>query len=301
MLAFFLRRRRSIDNGKDNRWTFDGRGLGAWRLALGGSPLDRADLTGDVLQNRREAARAVEPMLKMSMPVNGMSSAVGMVCVLLMLALAAAGARQQHRASEYGISYHAGALSSRSESFNETMVELNSVLTEAYNAQRAIIVPGSEVFALESAARQVGHQGQVMILQSGAPAHTWGQIFGHSQIAYDVFRVKPEWTTRGGFRIFQPLAPQKVVAQIQERRPDVVFASHVDASTGLILPDAYIAEIGEATRAVNGLFVLEGIHAGQHWIDMEESMVDLYIAAPQKGLNGRVCNSSYFLIPRIGP
>ena len=271
-------------------------------LALGGSPLDRADLTGDALHHRREAARVVEPMLKkMLMPVNGMSSAVGMVCVLLMLALAAAGARQQHRASEYGISYHAGALSSRSESFNETMVELNSVLTEAYNAQRAIIVPGSEVFALESAARQVGHQGQVMILQSGAPAHTWGQIFGHSQIAYDVFRVKPEWTTRDGFRIFQPLAPQKVVAQIQERRPDVVFASHVDASTGLILPDAYIAEIGEATRAVNGLFVLEGIHAGQHWIDMEESMVDLYIAAPQKGLNGRVRNSSYFLVPGIGP
>ena len=210
-----------------------------------------------------------------------------------------------------------------------TMANLHAILTEAYNATCAVVVPGNELSAMEAAARQVGHQGQVMILNGGASAHAWKEILARGQVAYDVFTVQPEWTTRDGFRVFQPLASHKVVPQIKERRPDVrapathgrrrarahskrsigapaltpaapgphaarslpqvVFASHVDASTGLLLPDEYLAAIGRATREANGLFVLDGAHAGPLWVDMEASMVDLYIAAPQRGsLDGKV-------------
>jgi len=48
----------------------------------------------------------------------------------------------------------------------------------------------------------------------------------------------------------------------------------------MILPDDYIKKVGEAVHNVGGLFVLDCIASGTHWVDMEALNVDVLISAP---------------------
>ncbi len=54
----------------------------------------------------------------------------------------------------------------------------------------------------------------------------------------------------------------------------------------MILPDDYLAALGEAMREVGGMFVLDCIASGAVWVDMERAGVDVLISAPQKGWSG---------------
>jgi len=49
------------------------------------------------------------------------------------------------------------------------------------------------------------------------------------------------------------------------------------------LPKEYLEAIGKATREVDGLFILDCVASGAVWVDMQASMVDVLITAPQKG------------------
>ena len=66
-------------------------------------------------------------------------------------------------------------------------------------------------------------------------------------------------------------------------------APHVETATGIILPDAYIAAVAEATHEVGGLFCLDSIASGNVWVDMKATGVDVLISAPQKGWSGPAC------------
>jgi len=44
-----------------------------------------------------------------------------------------------------------------------------------------------------------------------------------------------------------------VVAAIADKRPDMVFAPHVETASGMILPDAYLRAVADATHAVAAL------------------------------------------------
>ena len=81
----------------------------------------------------------------------------------------------------------------------------------------------------------------------------------------------------------QPARLSDVLAAIQREKPAVVFAPHVETSTGIILPDAYIQAVADAVHNHGGHFVLDGVAAGLHWIDMKACGVDFYLTAPQKG------------------
>ena len=63
----------------------------------------------------------------------------------------------------------------------------------------------------------------------------------------------------------------------------MVFAPHVETSSGIILPDDYIKSIAAAVHSVGGMFVLDCIASGAIWIDMQDCGVDVLISAPQKG------------------
>ena len=88
---------------------------------------------------------------------------------------------------------------------------------------------------------------------------------------------------------FEPAPIDQVVATIRQQKPEVVFAPHVETSAGIILPDDYIRQLGEATRAVGGLLVLDCIASGTIWVDMSDLQVDVLITAPQKGWSGSPC------------
>jgi aspartate aminotransferase-like enzyme len=74
-----------------------------------------------------------------------------------------------------------------------------------------------------------------------------------------------------------------VVAKIHEAKPDAVFAPHVETSSGIILPDGYIAAMAAAAHEVGALMVLDCIASGCIWVDMAALGVDVVISAPQKG------------------
>jgi len=88
---------------------------------------------------------------------------------------------------------------------------------------------------------------------------------------------------------YAPPPIEEVVVKIRTEKPDVVFAPHVETSSGMILPDEYILAVSDAIHSVGGLFVLDCIASGAIWIDMEESGVDVLISAPQKGWSGSPC------------
>ena len=73
----------------------------------------------------------------------------------------------------------------------------------------------------------------------------------------------------------------------------------------MILPDAYLEKVAEATHANGGIFVLDCIASGAVWVNMEGLGVDVLITAPQKGWSGPACMAMVALgqraLDRMGP
>lgn len=69
----------------------------------------------------------------------------------------------------------------------------------------------------------------------------------------------------------------------------MIFAPHVETSSGIILPDDYMKAVAEAAHEVGALFVLDCIASGAIWVDMKSVGVDVLISAPQKGWSASPC------------
>jgi aspartate aminotransferase-like enzyme len=95
-----------------------------------------------------------------------------------------------------------------------------------------------------------------------------------------------------------PCPVDEVVATIQAQKPDVVFAPHVETSSGMLLPDDYLRAVSEAVHAVGGLMVLDCVASGTIWVDMEATGVDVLVTAPQKGWSGSPCCAMVMLSAR---
>jgi len=190
---------------------------------------------------------------------------------------------------EFSVVYTDRSLNHMSEEFKHVMVDISSVLKDAYNASSAVIVPGSGTFGMEAVARQFANQQKCLVLRNGWFSYRWTQIFDLANITSDVTVIKGkqlENTTQG---VFAPAPIEEVVAFIKKEKPAVVFAPHVETSAGIILPDEYLKAVGEAVRSVNGLFVLDCIASGAMWVDMKACNVDVLITAPQKGWSSSPC------------
>merc|ERR1712113_238097 len=89
--------------------------------------------------------------------------------------------------------------------------------------------------------------------------------------------------------VYAPYPLDKAIEAIRTHRPGVVFAPHVETSSGIMLPESYIRGIAAAVHEVDGLFVLDCIASGCIWIDMAATGVDVLISAPQKGWSSTPC------------
>ena len=190
---------------------------------------------------------------------------------------------------EFSVVYTDRSLNHMSEEFKRVMVDISSVLKDAYNASSVVIVPGSGTFGMEAVARQFANNQKCLVLRNGWFSYRWTQIFDLANITNDVTVIKGrqlEPTTQG---VFAPAPIEEVVAFIKKEKPAVVFAPHVETSAGIILPDDYLKAVGEAVRSVNGLFVLDCIASGAMWVDMKACNVDVVITAPQKGWSSSPC------------
>ena len=190
---------------------------------------------------------------------------------------------------EYSVVYTDRALNHMSQRFQGVMRDISRILKKVYNAKATAIVPGSGTFGMEAVARQFATHRKCLVIRNGWFSFRWTQIFEMGHIPSECTVLKARQVGSGVQAPFAPAPIEEVVAAIHAQRPDVVFAPHVETSSGMILPPAYVKAVGEATRAVGGLFVLDCIASGTVWVDMVANDVDILISAPQKGWSGPPC------------
>ncbi len=190
---------------------------------------------------------------------------------------------------EYSVVYTDRALNHMSQRFQGVMKDISRILKHVYNARSAVVVPGSGTFGMEAVARQFATGKKVLVIRNGWFSFRWTQIFDMGQIPSESIVIKARQTGPGAQAPFAPPPIAEVVAAIHEQKPAVVFAPHVETASGMILPDNYLQAIGEAVRAVDGLFVLDCVASGTVWVDMVAANVDVLISAPQKGWSASPC------------
>ncbi|MBU3620796.1 aminotransferase class V-fold PLP-dependent enzyme [Polynucleobacter sp. CS-Odin-A6] len=190
---------------------------------------------------------------------------------------------------EFSVVYTDRSLNHMSEEFKKVIVDISSVLKDAYNASSAVIVPGSGTYGMEAVARQFANNEKCLVLRNGYFSYRWTQIFDLANITQDITVLKGRQLEDSVQGVFAPAPIEEVLAFIKQEKPAVVFAPHVETSAGIILPDGYLKAVGEAVRSVNGLFVLDCIASGAMWVDMKACNVDVLITAPQKGWSSSPC------------
>ena len=184
---------------------------------------------------------------------------------------------------EFSVVFTDRSLNHMSKSFQSVMTDISGMLKEVYNADATALIPGGGTYGMEAVARQFGRDAKVLVVRNGWFSYRWSQIFEASSIASDVEVMKARRTGNGVQEPFQPAAIEDVVSRIQELRPDVVFAPHVETSAGVILPDDYVTALASAAHDVGAIMVLDCIASGCVWVDMKATGVDVLISAPQKG------------------
>ena len=190
---------------------------------------------------------------------------------------------------EYSVVYTDRALNHMSFEFQSVMRDMSGMLKEAYSATSVAIVPGGGTYGMEAVARQFARNRRCMVLRNGWFSYRWSQILEAGNIPSSLQVLKASRQHDGDVEPFAPMPIAEVVAAIREYRPDVFFAPHVETSSGMLLPDDYLREIGTALQENGGLFVLDCIASGAAWVDIKENLVDVLISAPQKGWSGPSC------------
>ena len=190
---------------------------------------------------------------------------------------------------EYSVVYTDRALNHMSKAFQGVMRELSAMLKRTYNADAVAIVPGSGTFGMEAVARQLATGKRALVIRNGWFSYRWTQIFDMGRIPETSVVLKARPVSAGPQTPFAPVAVEDAVAAIRQHKPDVVFAPHVETSSGMILPDDYLKAVADAVHAEGGLFVLDCIASGAMWVDMVATGVDVLISAPQKGWTASPC------------
>jgi aspartate aminotransferase-like enzyme len=184
---------------------------------------------------------------------------------------------------EFSVVFTDRSLNHMSASFQQVMRDISGMLKEVYAAHAVAVVPGGGTYAMEAVARQLATGARVLVVRNGLFSFRWSQIFEAGSIPSSETVLKACRVGDGPRAPFAPPPIEEVTAAIATERPEVVFAPHVETSAGMILPDAYLRAVADATHQVGGLFVLDCIASGCAWVDMDASGVDVLISAPQKG------------------
>lgn len=188
---------------------------------------------------------------------------------------------------EYSVIYTNRSTNLMSELYKNSFKKLNYNLCNIYNAKKALVIPGSGSTAMEAVARQFGVNKKCMIIRNGYFSYRWSQIFDHGKphnITNNVLVHKGSVNISSNKIVtISPPPISQVIDSIKKEKPKLICVPHVETSTGILLPDDYIKEIGQAAKKIDSVFCLDGIASGTLWIDMKKLNIDLYITAPQKG------------------
>ena len=185
---------------------------------------------------------------------------------------------------EYSVVYTDRALNHMSKAFQQVMNDLSSDLKSVYNADAVVIVPGSGTYGMEAVARQLANDEDCLIIRNGWFSYRWTQILEKGKVAKSSTVLTANRADDSESpKPFSPVDIDVAVAKIKEEKPAVVFAPHVETSSGIILSGDYIKALSEAVHSVGGLLVIDCIASGCVWLDMKSLGIDVLISAPQKG------------------
>ncbi len=190
---------------------------------------------------------------------------------------------------EYSVVYTDRSLNHMSQSFQGVMRDISATLKQVYNAHAVAVVPGSGTYGMEAVARQLATDQKCLVIRNGWFSYRWTQIFEMGRIPAEALVLKARPAAEGPQAAFGPAPLDEVLATIAAEKPQVVFAPHVETSSGMILPDDYLRAVSDAVHAVGGLFVLDCIASGTLWVDMQACGIDVLISAPQKGWSASPC------------
>ena len=170
------------------------------------------------------------------------------------------------------------------------MNDLLSNLKTVYNAEAAVIIPGSGTYGMEAVARQLTIDEDCLIIRNGWFSYRWTQILEKGKFAKSSTVLTAERTEdTEAPKPFAPVDIDTAVAKIKEEKPAVVYAPHVETSSGIILSEDYIKALSAAVHSVGGLLVIDCIASGCVWLDMKDLGIDVLISAPQKGWSSTPC------------
>jgi aspartate aminotransferase-like enzyme len=198
---------------------------------------------------------------------------------------------------EYSVVFTDRSLNHMSKTFQGVMNDISATLKKVYNAKRVVVVPGGGTYGMESVARQFATGKKCLVVRNGFFSYRWSQILEMGGIDSETIVMKARALGDSPQAPFAPVPINELIAKIETERPNVVFAPHVETSSGMLLPDEYIRSVGEAVHSVGGLFVLDCIASGELWIDMQDCGVDVLISAPQKGWSASPCSALVMLGP----
>ena len=184
---------------------------------------------------------------------------------------------------EFSVVFTDRSLNHMSASFQQVMRDISDTLKGVYKAEAVVVVPGGGTYGMEAVVRQFANDAKALVVRNGWFSYRWTQIFEAGNIPSEHTVLKARQTGNAATAPFAPVAIEEAVARIRAERPALVFAPHVETSSGMILPDSYIKALADAAHEVGGLMVLDCIASGTIWVDMAATGVDILISAPQKG------------------
>ncbi|MGR3710959.1 MAG: aminotransferase class V-fold PLP-dependent enzyme [Alterinioella nitratireducens] len=190
---------------------------------------------------------------------------------------------------EFSVVFTDRSLNHMSAKFQKVMLDINEGLKEVYNAGGVAIVPGGGTYAMEAVARQFAAGQPCVIVRNGWFSFRWTQILDAGGFGGEATVMRARQTGNEANAPFAPAPIEEVTARIRADKPGIVFAPHVETSSGIILPDDYIKALAAAAHEVGALMVLDCIASGCAWVDMKETGVDVLISAPQKGWSSTPC------------
>ncbi len=190
---------------------------------------------------------------------------------------------------EFSVVFTDRSLNHMSKRFQEVMRDISAALKKTYNAEAAILVPGGGSYGMESVARQFAGGKKCLVVRNGYFSFRWSQIFEVGQIPAETIVIKARPVAPGPKQPWAPPPVGEVVAAIRQHKPDLVFAPHVDTSSGIILPKEYMQAVAKAVHEHGGMFVLDCVASGTVWVDMKAIGVDVLVSAPQKGWSASPC------------
>lgn len=196
---------------------------------------------------------------------------------------------------EYSVVFTDRSLNHMSQTFQGVMNDISETLKKVYNAERVVVVPGGGTYGMESVARQFATGRKCLVVRNGFFSFRWSQILEMGGIDSETIVMKARTLGDDPQAPFAPVPIDQLIAKIESEKPDLVFAPHVETSSGMLLPDEYIRAAADAVHSVGGLLVLDCIASGELWIDMRACAVDILISAPQKGWSASPCSALVML------